>query len=176
MSATANRPLNWNLLQVYAQNREIVDHQLRGGDVAAEPAALQQQVEQGEDLGDEEENEGRQRKHASLRTGGQPEHRPDAALCRLTLAEESVLDGHIAERRLVRGRILHDEAAQLLQHAVVDHFQGSACALAGAQILQHKFRFAFPIVVVGRILLVGRHNRIGNEFVFEDVLSDPPDE
>jgi N-acyl-D-aspartate/D-glutamate deacylase len=35
MSATANRPLNWNLLQVYAQNRELVDHQLTGGDYAA---------------------------------------------------------------------------------------------------------------------------------------------
>jgi len=34
MSAAANRPLNWNLLQVYAQNWEIVKHQLTGGDIA----------------------------------------------------------------------------------------------------------------------------------------------
>ena len=36
MSAAANRPLNWNLLQVYAQNWDQVQHQLRGGDIAAE--------------------------------------------------------------------------------------------------------------------------------------------
>ena len=35
MSAAANRPLNWNLLQVYAQSWEIVQHQLTGGDIAA---------------------------------------------------------------------------------------------------------------------------------------------
>ena len=34
MSAAANRPLNWNLLQVYAQSWEIVQHQLTGGDIA----------------------------------------------------------------------------------------------------------------------------------------------
>ena len=36
MSAVANRPLNWNLLQVYAQNWDLVQHQLRGFDIAAE--------------------------------------------------------------------------------------------------------------------------------------------
>ena len=36
MSAAANRPLNWNLLQVYAQNWELVQHQLRGSDIAAQ--------------------------------------------------------------------------------------------------------------------------------------------
>jgi N-acyl-D-aspartate/D-glutamate deacylase len=36
MSAAANRPLNWNLLQVYAQNWDLVQHQLTGGDIAAE--------------------------------------------------------------------------------------------------------------------------------------------
>lgn len=36
MSAAANRPLNWNLLQVYAQNWELVQHQLAGFDIAAE--------------------------------------------------------------------------------------------------------------------------------------------
>ena len=36
MSAAANRPLNWNLLQVYAQNWDLVQHQLRGSDIAAE--------------------------------------------------------------------------------------------------------------------------------------------
>ncbi len=35
MSAAANRPLNWNLLQVYAQNWDLVQHQLSGFDVAA---------------------------------------------------------------------------------------------------------------------------------------------
>ena len=35
MSVAANRPLNWNLLQVQAQNWEHVQHQLTGGDVAA---------------------------------------------------------------------------------------------------------------------------------------------
>ena len=35
MSAAANRPLNWNLLQVYAQNWELVQHQLAGYDLAA---------------------------------------------------------------------------------------------------------------------------------------------
>ena len=35
MSAAANRPLNWNLLQVYAQNWDMVQHQLAGYDVAA---------------------------------------------------------------------------------------------------------------------------------------------
>jgi N-acyl-D-aspartate/D-glutamate deacylase len=35
MSAAANRPLNWNLLQVYAQNWEYVQHQLAGFDIAA---------------------------------------------------------------------------------------------------------------------------------------------
>jgi N-acyl-D-aspartate/D-glutamate deacylase len=35
MSAAANRPLNWNLLQVYAQNWELVQHQLAGFDIAA---------------------------------------------------------------------------------------------------------------------------------------------
>ena len=32
----ANRPLNWNLLQVYAKTSDYVDHQLAGGDYAAE--------------------------------------------------------------------------------------------------------------------------------------------
>ena len=36
MSAAANRPLNWNLLQVYTQNWDNVQHQLTGGDIAAE--------------------------------------------------------------------------------------------------------------------------------------------
>lgn len=36
MSAAANRPLNWNLLQVYAQNWDYVQHQLAGFDIAAE--------------------------------------------------------------------------------------------------------------------------------------------
>jgi N-acyl-D-aspartate/D-glutamate deacylase len=35
MSAAANRPLNWNLLQVYSQNWELVQHQLAGFDLAA---------------------------------------------------------------------------------------------------------------------------------------------
>lgn len=35
MSAAANRPLNWNLLQVYAQNWELVQHQLAGSEIAA---------------------------------------------------------------------------------------------------------------------------------------------
>lgn len=36
MSAVANRPLNWNLLQVYGQNWDMVQHQLTGYDVAEE--------------------------------------------------------------------------------------------------------------------------------------------
>ena len=36
MSRVANRPLNWNLLQVYAQNWDMVQHQLTGHDIAAE--------------------------------------------------------------------------------------------------------------------------------------------
>jgi N-acyl-D-aspartate/D-glutamate deacylase len=36
MSAAADRPLNWNLLQVYDANWELVQHQLTGGDIAAE--------------------------------------------------------------------------------------------------------------------------------------------
>jgi N-acyl-D-aspartate/D-glutamate deacylase len=35
MSAAADRPLNWNLLQVYAQNWDYVQHQLAGFDIAA---------------------------------------------------------------------------------------------------------------------------------------------
>ncbi|MGD9702291.1 MAG: amidohydrolase family protein [Acidimicrobiia bacterium] len=35
MSAAANRPLNWNLLQVYGQNWDYVQHQLTGFDHAA---------------------------------------------------------------------------------------------------------------------------------------------
>jgi len=35
MSAAANRPLNWNLLQVYTQNWDLVQHQLAGYDIAA---------------------------------------------------------------------------------------------------------------------------------------------
>ncbi|HEY3485700.1 MAG TPA: amidohydrolase family protein [Ilumatobacteraceae bacterium] len=35
MSAAANRPLNWNLLQVYAQNWDYVQHQLTGYEIAA---------------------------------------------------------------------------------------------------------------------------------------------
>ncbi len=34
MSVAANRPLNWNLLQVQSQNWEQVQHQLTGGDIA----------------------------------------------------------------------------------------------------------------------------------------------
>ncbi len=36
MSRVANRPLNWNVLAVYARNAELVDHQLAGSDRAAE--------------------------------------------------------------------------------------------------------------------------------------------
>lgn len=35
MSAVADRPLNWNLLQVHAKSWDLVQHQLRGGDIAA---------------------------------------------------------------------------------------------------------------------------------------------
>ena len=34
MSEAADRPLNWNLLQVYAQNWDFVQHQLAGYDYA----------------------------------------------------------------------------------------------------------------------------------------------
>jgi N-acyl-D-aspartate/D-glutamate deacylase len=36
MSAAADRPINWNFIQVYAVNREVVDHQLTGADIGAE--------------------------------------------------------------------------------------------------------------------------------------------
>ena len=36
MSAAADRPLNWNLLQVYEQNWDFVQHQLAGYEIAAE--------------------------------------------------------------------------------------------------------------------------------------------
>ena len=36
MSVAANRPLNWNILQVYSANRDDVEHQLSIGDYAAE--------------------------------------------------------------------------------------------------------------------------------------------
>ncbi|MET1003094.1 MAG: amidohydrolase family protein [Acidimicrobiia bacterium] len=36
MSRAANRPLNWNVLQVYGKNRELVDHQLAASDYAAQ--------------------------------------------------------------------------------------------------------------------------------------------
>ena len=36
MSVTAQRPLNWNMLQVFAGNREVQDAQLRASDYAAE--------------------------------------------------------------------------------------------------------------------------------------------
>ena len=35
MSRVANRPLNWNVLIVYGKNREVVEHQLAGNDLAA---------------------------------------------------------------------------------------------------------------------------------------------
>jgi N-acyl-D-aspartate/D-glutamate deacylase len=35
MSRVADRPLNWNVLQVYGKNRDLVDHQLSGSDYAA---------------------------------------------------------------------------------------------------------------------------------------------
>jgi N-acyl-D-aspartate/D-glutamate deacylase len=36
MSRVANRPLNWNFIQVYGSNKEMVDHQLTAGDYAAD--------------------------------------------------------------------------------------------------------------------------------------------
>jgi N-acyl-D-aspartate/D-glutamate deacylase len=36
MSRVANRPLNWNFIQVYGNNKEFVDHQLTAGDYAAD--------------------------------------------------------------------------------------------------------------------------------------------
>jgi N-acyl-D-aspartate/D-glutamate deacylase len=36
MSAAADRPLNWNMLQVYEKNRDLVAHQLGGASIAAE--------------------------------------------------------------------------------------------------------------------------------------------
>lgn len=36
MSKAANRPINWNVLTVYSENREVVDTQLAGSDYAAE--------------------------------------------------------------------------------------------------------------------------------------------
>lgn len=36
MSKAANRPLNWNVLTVYSENRDVVDTQLAGSDYAAE--------------------------------------------------------------------------------------------------------------------------------------------
>ena len=36
MSRAANRPLNWNFIQVYGQNKDFVDHQLTAGDYAAD--------------------------------------------------------------------------------------------------------------------------------------------
>lgn len=36
MSSAADRPLNWNVLQVYSRNVDVVDHQLAGADLAGE--------------------------------------------------------------------------------------------------------------------------------------------
>ena len=36
MSAAADRPINWNFIQVNGVNRELVDHQLTGADIGAE--------------------------------------------------------------------------------------------------------------------------------------------
>ena len=39
MSVAADRPLNWNLLQVYGQNWDHVQHQLTGFDYVPPSAA-----------------------------------------------------------------------------------------------------------------------------------------
>lgn len=36
MSRTANRPLNWNVLQVFSKNRDLVEHQLSASDFATD--------------------------------------------------------------------------------------------------------------------------------------------
>ncbi len=62
------------------------------------------------------------------------------------------------------------------ENPVLDHFERAAGALARTEILEHEWLLPLPVVVEGRIVGIGRHDRVGNQLVLERVLADAVDE
>ena len=59
------------------------------------------------------------------------------------------------------------------KNAVLNHFKRTAGTFTGSEILQNKFFFPFPVVIKSRIILIRRHDGVGNQLVFQLDLADP---
>ncbi len=62
------------------------------------------------------------------------------------------------------------------QNAVFDHLKRASSAFAGPQIFEHELVIGFPVIVEGRIVREGRHQRVRNQLILQRILADSFDE
>src|SRR5881409_113073 len=92
------------------------------------------------------------------------------------LAYRAVLAAAKAVLVLLREQPGHVELLLGFEDAVLDHLQRAAGAFTGAEVLHDELLVGFPVIVVRGVLLEGRQDRKGNEFLLQLGLAGAVDE